>query len=146
MRTTFARWIMTGLIAAVVLASGCSSCEQQTELPSPVPQEGRLPRAPQPAMSPPILTPPPPACAVVATASVEEGAAPLTVHFSGEGMCTDAEGVFTWDFGDGSAPAHEQSPVHTYEKPGTYKARVTLVDDAHHAHDADEVPITVTAP
>lgn len=61
-------------------------------------------------------------------------------------MCTDAEGVFTWDFGDGSAPVHEQNPVHTYEKPGTYKARVSLVDDAHDAHDADEAPITVTAP
>jgi PKD repeat protein len=83
---------------------------------------------------------------VVASASVEGGVAPLTVEFSAEGMCTDANGVLTWSFGDGSAPTHEPNPTHIYTKPGSYTARVTLADDEHHASDSDEAPVTVTAP
>jgi len=77
---------------------------------------------------------------------VDEGVAPLSVQFSAEGMCTDAAGVFAWDFGDGSAPSHDQNPTHVYAKPGTYTAHVTLTDDEHNASDTDELPLTVTAP
>jgi PKD repeat protein len=134
------------MVAVTLVLGGCSSCEQAPELPAPVAHEGRLPRAPEPVVSP-LSTPavPPPGCAVVASASVEEGAAPLEVHLTAEGMCTDAEGVFTWDFGDGSQPVHEQNPVHVYQKPGTYTAHVSIDDAANNAKDADEQPITVTA-
>ncbi len=129
-----------------MLASGCSSCQQQREIPQPVSKEGRLPQPPQPAVSA-AVTPvaPPPACAVVASASTEEGTAPLEVKFTAEGMCTDAAGAYNWDFGDASAPSHDQNPVHTYASAGTFTARVSLEDPEHNAKDVDELPITVTA-
>ncbi len=146
MSTRLAQVISTGLIATIVLVSGCNSCERQPEFPAPVAKEGRLPRAPEPDVTPPPSVVPPPACAVVASSSVEEGVAPLTVQFSAEGMCTDAAGAFTWTFGDESAPSHEQNPTHVYTKPGSYTAHVTLADDEHSTSDTDEAPVTVTAP
>jgi len=142
---SFAQCLLRMLLPALLIVSGCESCQQTPELPAPVPQEGRLPRAPQ---LPPTAsrTPyiPPPSCAVVASASVEAGAAPLDVRFTAEGLCTDAEGTFTWDFGDGSAPVHEQNPSHIYQNPGTYTVRVTLADPEHNAEDTDEVEVNVT--
>ena len=136
----------TVLIATIVLVGGCNSCERPPEAPAPVAKEGRLPRAPErEAPTQPIVVPPP-SCAVVASSSVDEGAAPLTVQLSAEGMCTDAAGVFAWDFGDGSTPSHDQNPTHVYTKPGNYTAHVTLADDEHSASDTDELPLTVTAP
>jgi len=131
---------------AAVLTAGCNSCQQSPEIPAPVPQEGQLPKPPEPLVAAGTPQEPPPACAVVASASTEEGTAPLEVTLSAEGMCTDAAGTFTWDFGDGSEPTHEQNPVHVYGAAGTYTARVTLVDAEHNATDADDVTITVTAP
>ena len=137
--------ISTGLIAMITLMSGCNGCERQPETPAPVAKEGHLPRAPESQVTPPPSVVAPPACAVVAGASIEEGVAPLTVQFSAEGMCTDAAGAFTWIFGDESAPSHEQNPTHVYTKPGSYTAHVTLADDEHNASDTDEAPVTVTA-
>jgi PKD repeat protein len=105
-----------------------------------------LPKAPDAPAPLGTIEIPPPSCAVVASASVEAGAAPLDVQFSGEGMCTDADGTVTWNFGDGSAPSQEQNPTHTYPNPGTYTARVSIADPEHNARDEDEVSITVTAP
>ncbi len=85
------------------------------------------------------------ACAVVGAPSVDEGVAPLEVHFTAEGTCTAAQGTFTWDFGDGSAPGAERNPVHVYQQPGSYTARVTLADREHGVEDSDESPIEVTA-
>ena len=144
MTKPFARFLLRMLLLALLIVGGCKSCQQTAELPAPVPQEGRLPRAPQ---VPPTgsRTPyiPPPSCAVLSFASAEAGAAPLEVRFTAEGMCTDAEGAFTWDFGDGSAPVHEQNPTHVYRNPGTYTARVTLADPEHNAQDTDETEVDV---
>lgn len=143
--TRLARILSTGMLATIALLGGCNSCEQP-ELPAPVAKEGRLPRAPEPEGTPLPSVIPPPACAVVAGSSVEEGVAPLTVEFTAEGMCTDAAGVFTWNFDDGSAPSHEQNVTHVYAKAGSYTARVTLADEENGASDGDEAPVTVTAP
>jgi hypothetical protein len=144
--TRLTQIVATGLMATLVLLSGCNSCERPPEAPAPVAKEGRLPRAPEPAITPEPSVIPPPACAVVAGSSVEEGVAPLQVQFSAEGMCTDAPGTFTWNFSDGSDGSHEQNPTHVYAKPGSYTARVTLADAEHNTSDSDEAPITVTAP
>ena len=143
---TFARWTPRALALAMLIATGCNSCQETRELPAPVAREGHLPPAPQAATSPQPMPEPSPACAVIAGSSVEEGVAPLEVQFTAEGMCTDAPGVLTWDFGDGSPTVNDPNPTHTYDKPGTYTARVTLADDEHNARDTDEAPITVTAP
>ena len=145
------RWLRLSVAAlgAVLISAvlpGCDSCQPSTpEVPAPVPQQGQLPK-PAVQVTPAGTVPiPPPSCAVVASASVEEGVAPLEVQFSAEGMCTDAEGTFTWDFGDGSPVSHEINPTHTYQTAGTFPAKVTLDDPEHDAKDSDEVPITVTA-
>jgi len=137
------RVTLVALVSAFAFA-GCKS-QETPELPEPVTQEGRLPRAPEaaPTVDPTQL--PPPACAVVASAGVEEGVAPLEVQFTAEGMCTDAVGEFTWDFGDGSEPTHDQNPVHVYKTPGSYTARITLVDPENKTQDTDEAAVTVTA-
>jgi hypothetical protein len=140
------RMIPFAAAGALVVASGCSSCQQSAPLPAPVAKQGRLPQPPE-VISTAARTPEvaPPSCAVVADSSVEEGVAPLEVQFSSEGMCSDAEGTFTWDFGDGSPPTQDPNPTHTYTSAGSYTARVTLEDPENKVKDSDEVPITVTA-
>jgi hypothetical protein len=86
-----------------------------------------------------------PVCAVVAVPSASAGAAPMAIQFAAEGACTGTEGTFTWDFGDGSAPVHARNAAHLYQTPGRYTARVTLVDGARTARDADETVITVSS-
>ena len=140
------RFVLAALVPVALGLNACKSCQERPDFPEPVTQEGRLPRAPEAA---PTIDPtniPPPACAVVASAAIEEGVAPLEVQFTAEGMCTDAVGQFTWDFGDGSEAVHEQNPIHVYQKPGTYTAHISLVDPENKAQDADEVGVTVTAP
>ena len=147
MGKVLARFFRLGLVAMAMSVGGCSSCQESPELPSPIPQEGRLPPAPAPVITrtlpAQVYTP---TCAVVASASVEEGVAPLEVQFTGEGMCSEAPGKFEWDFGDGSEPMRDQNPRHTYQAAGTYTARVTISDPEHDAKDTDEIPIAVTAP
>ncbi|WP_414719180.1 ThuA domain-containing protein, partial [Streptomyces sp.] len=65
------------------------------------------------------------------------GKAPLKVSFSSEGT-SDADGdklTYVWDFGDGGTST-EPNPKHTYQKNGTYTARVTVKDDTGRANSA----------
>jgi hypothetical protein len=139
------RFVPVALAGVLVVSGGCSSCQQSAPTPAPVAKEGRLPPLPEAAGTAAAAPETLPSCAVVAGSSVEEGTAPLEVEFSAEGMCTDAEGTYTWDFGDGSAASHEQNPTHTYAAAGTYTARVTLEDPENKVKDSDDLPITVTA-
>jgi PKD repeat protein len=55
----------------------------------------------------------------------------MSLHFSSSGSYDiDGEGriSFTWDFDDGSDPSTLANPVHTYEDPGTYNVRLTVID------------------
>ena len=61
------------------------------------------------------------------TADIDGGTAPLTIK---------------WTFGDGSPPSSEANPVHTYEKPGSYRADLVINDSAGDADD-DWVDIEV---
>ncbi len=58
------------------------------------------------------------------SASVLNGNAPLTLKFSD----TSTGKIVSryWDFGDGTLANAEQSPVHTYAKPGTYDVRLII--------------------
>ena len=146
MRNVLNRVLPLALAATVVLvAGGCSSCEQSAPAPPPAAKKGRLPQ-PREAASTAATTAeyPQPRCAVVAGASVDEGVTPLEVQFESEGTCSETEGTFTWDFGDGSAASHEQNPTHTYAAAGTYTARVIVEDPENKVTDSDDVPIKVT--
>jgi hypothetical protein len=142
------RVIPLALAATLMLvAGGCSSCEQSAPAPPPAAKKGRLPQPPAAASTAATTAATPqPRCAVLAAADVDEGVAPLEVRFESEGACSETEGTFTWDFGDGSAASHEQNPTHTYAAAGTYTARVILEDPENKVKDSDDVQITVTAP
>ncbi len=133
------------LCATPLVVSGCRGCGEARQSVIGAAQPGRL--TPAVVAVTPVEPPSTPdaACAVVGAPSVDEGVVPLEVHFTAEGMCTAAQGTFTWDFGDGSAPGAEQNPVHVYQQPGSYTARVTLTDREHGVEDSDESPIEVTA-
>jgi gliding motility-associated-like protein len=57
--------------------------------------------------------------------NVKKGKAPLDVEFgvSGEGVS------YLWDFGDNTTTSSEETPYHTYKKPGTYKVTLTAIDE-----------------
>ena len=155
MSKTLIRFVPVALLVGGLLASGCSSCQEAGLPGAPAGKGGRLPQPPQAARA--TAAPAEPEsddsessdlrCAVVGAASNDDhGKAPFTVEFTAEGMCTAGEGKFSWDFGDGSPASSEQNPTHTYTTPGTYTAKVTLTDPENNVSDADEFPITVTAP
>jgi PKD repeat protein len=158
-------WSAQVLVGACVLGIvGCRGCEHQAEPPLLVPPEGQLPKAAQSADTTPAAqaqnSPPPPGCVVILTPDVERGPAPLEVRFTAEGLCSDAEGEFEWDFGDGTEPIKGVKPErppdkadyafvrsqHVYSKPGEYIAKVTLRDPQNNVSDVDEYPITVEEP
>lgn len=61
---------------------------------------------------------------VAIIASVTEGEAPLDVKFEVKG---EAEKYF-WDFGDGSEISNEVNPYHLFEKEGSYKVEIVVVN------------------
>lgn len=66
----------------------------------------------------------------VLNASPTEGKAPLKVNFSAEGS-TDPDGEivsYSWDFGDGNSGSGKTT-THTYNKAGTFIARLTVKDN-----------------
>ena len=70
----------------------------------------------------------PDAPTVQAFADPASGEAPLEVQLSATGL--DPQGgalTYRWDFSEGGA-TFEQSPVRTYDEPGTYTATVTVTD------------------
>jgi PKD repeat protein len=78
-------------------------------------------------------------------ADPEVGPAPLEVQFSS--TAADPDGgplIYKWTFGDGGS-ALGSSPVHTYTKPGSYTATVTVTDDEG-TTGTDTVQVTVNAP
>jgi PKD repeat protein len=81
-----------------------------------------------------------------ATASPQQGTAPLAVSFSGSGS-TDPEGdnlSYRWDLGDGTT-ADTVNVTHTYTTAGAYPVSLTVTDTAGNA-DTASLTVTVTAP
>ncbi len=146
-------FLYSGVLSISLALAGCGGCERQEEPVLLVPPEGQLPKVAQPATTPTIPVTVGPGCLVILTPDVEEGPAPLEVRFTAEGLCSDNDGEFEWDFGDGSATVtggtrfeNGARVSHTYQKPGEYIARVTLRDPQNQVSDTDEYPITVLAP
>ena len=83
-----------------------------------------------------------PPVANIISATPEEGKAPLTVNFEGEG--TDNDGTidsYYWDFNDGDTST-DQNPTHTYTEPNYYKVVLTVTDN-NGATAEDDVYINV---
>ncbi|HZR79147.1 MAG TPA: PKD domain-containing protein [Chthoniobacterales bacterium] len=68
------------------------------------------------------------------TATPMSGTAPLGVNFdastSTKSDCAASVASYTLDFGDGSPPVTQGSPLfsHTYNSPGDYQAKLTVID------------------
>jgi OOP family OmpA-OmpF porin len=63
------------------------------------------------------------------TADPRTGEPPLEVAFRGAGQDVDGKiTAYAWSFGDG-ATASTQHATHTYSRPGTYTATLTVTDD-----------------
>ena len=68
------------------------------------------------------------------SASTESGDVPLAVNFSNQGLPSG----LTWDFGDGSS-SNENTPSHTYTKPGNYTVKLTAQNNR--GSNADKIII-----
>ncbi len=71
-----------------------------------------------------------PVARITTNPSPPNGAAPLTLNFSGSGS-TDQDNdplSYEWRFGDGTAVSTAAAPSHTYVNPGAYTATLTVRD------------------
>ena len=69
-------------------------------------------------------------------ANTISGDVPLTVNFSNQGVAS----ALSWDFGDRAA-SKENSPTHTFDKPGSYVVTLTAKNAGKSA--SDKMTITV---
>lgn len=98
-----------------------------------------------PPPTPPTPPPPPPtALSVSATATPTSGNAPLSVNFASTVSGGTSPYAYNWDFGDGSPASSDPNPTHSYTSPGTYTAKLTVVDSAANSGSA-QATITVTS-
>lgn len=63
-----------------------------------------------------------------ASATPQQGIAPLTVSLRGTVVGGNEPYTYSWNFGDGADPSDAQNPSHTYDSPGTYTALFTVTD------------------
>ena len=71
------------------------------------------------------------------------GDVPYTVEFSDY---SDYATEWIWNFGDGSTLSHEQNPVHTYTKVGSYFVNLTATNDYGNDTVTSQQPIIVILP
>ena len=78
------------------------------------------------------------------TTNLDNGTAPLTVNFTGNGS-TDDNGIikYAWDFKDGSF-SDKTNPEHTFNEQGIYNVELT-VEDAAGLRDTKTTSITIEA-
>ncbi|HZY91428.1 MAG TPA: PKD domain-containing protein, partial [Thermoplasmata archaeon] len=81
---------------------------------------------------------------VTASANVTQGAAPLSVGFTGKISGGTPPYTDSWNFGDGSATVASLNATHVYTLSGTYSAAIT-VTDSKGFHATGSVSITVSA-
>jgi PKD repeat protein len=82
----------------------------------------------------------------VIDATPVSGTAPLTVTFDAHYSHDDGTiASYHWDFGDphDSAPLDAEKGTHTYQYPGTYLVKLTVIDDEG-SFDSQEIAIEVT--
>lgn len=142
---------LRALLALLVMAAmvpACSDCSGKSAPPTAAPQS----QAPAPAPAPQPQADaaeeagdPDKVIIIFIEADTEVGPAPLRVKFTVYDPYQRLERPeYRWDFGDGSPGSTERSPIHVYEKPGDYEAKLVVTDDG--ATDEDSTEIQVEEP
>lgn len=88
--------------------------------------------------------PPPPAPHADFLATPAQGIRPLSVQFTD--LSTNSPTAWQWNFGDGSANATVQNPVHTYSSAGNYTVTLTATNAFGSSTIRKTNYITVTPP
>jgi len=67
---------------------------------------------------------------ILPSATPNNGAVPLDVHFTANATDVNPADVlsYSWDFGDGSTPSLVANPLHNYASLGTYIAKLSVSD------------------
>jgi len=71
------------------------------------------------------------------------------IQLKGDAYGGNGEYTWHWNFGDQTADSNLQNPIHTYTKPGTYTATLTVFSDGETAtdtatvYDIDELFVTI---
>jgi len=125
--TRFAASVIATIATFAPLIAGCGGCQEETKGPPPTAAVEAAPKAAAPREGDADAEEGDTDLIVWVSGEPDSGPVPLAVTFSAESL----EEVFDnpsyeWDFGDGSPISKEAAPVHTYEKPGQYTARVTV--------------------
>lgn len=96
------------------------------------------------AESAPVIPPPNQPPQVSLTATPASGTAPLQVSFQAN-IATASNPIrcYGWDFGDGQT-SPDAAPTHTYQTPGTYPVRLTVIDSVGTVASASTI-VTVAA-
>ncbi len=141
------------LLVMAAMAPACSDCSGKGSPPTTAP--GAQAPAPAPAPQPQATAAhvqaaedsgePDKVIIIFIEADEEVGPAPLRVKFTVYDPYQRLERPeYRWDFGDGSPGSTERSPIHVYEKPGDYEAKLVVTDDG--ATDEDSTEIQVEEP
>jgi hypothetical protein len=127
----------TGLTLCGCLESRHRMASTPTDVPpTPMPESKPTPTIPSPD-NPMVI--------IFGFGEPDIGPAPLTVQFTiSDPFMELVDPQVHWDFGDGSPPSDKRSPVHTYERPGKYVARVRVTDRGD--SDEDTVDVNVKPP
>lgn len=125
-----------GVLAVAVLLggtlTGCARGARQTAATPTPPPAASAKQAKIKGLQPgTIATPGPNELLLDTNADPLFGDAPLTVRFSAAPFDKreTRNPTYRWSFGDGSPDTTEPNPVHTYTKPGDYRATVTVSAD-----------------
>ena len=136
------RELLIALAATAVALGGCRECGKHRPVPTPPPPTATVGGA---TPIPTIASPDNPMVIMFGDGDPDIGPAPLTVQFSiSDPYMAFLNPEYHWDFGDGSPPSNQRSPVHVYEHPGKYTAQVVVKDRGE--EDEDTVDIVVEEP
>jgi len=136
------------MLAMGLLVSACGYGTGTKSGTAPVAQAPEPPPPPTATAAPratPTAVLPGHELVVWALAHPDHGKRPLSVNFDVNVWGDTGELKFLWTFGDGSKPSTERSPHHVYKKPGSYTAKVKVVDSTG-LGGTDEAEIAVYTP